>query len=259
MSPDSLQRSENRLVSIVTPVYRAEKFIGATIESVIAQDYPQWEMIVVDDHSPDDSSEVVQRYASVDPRVKLVRLAKNSGAAMARNAALEAARGRYVAFLDSDDMWLPHKLSTQLAFMDDIKAGLSFTSFRRISQSGDRTGRLIAVPAYVDYTALLKHTVIATSTVIVDTSICGTLRMRKAYLDDFVLWLELLKRGIVAHGLPLDLARYRVVQQSLSRNKKNSAQHVWRTYRQIEHLGVLRAAWCFMHYACRAWLKYRRF
>jgi teichuronic acid biosynthesis glycosyltransferase TuaG len=255
----NMHRSENRLVSIVTPAYKAEKFIGATIESVIAQDYPQWEMIVVDDHSPDGSSEVVQRYTSVDSRVKLVSLAKNSGAAMARNAALEAAQGRYVAFLDSDDMWLPHKLSSQLAFMDDVKAALSFTSFRRISQTGDRMGRLVAVPAYVDYAALLKNTAILTSTVIVDTSICGTLRMRKTYYDDFVLWLELLKRGIVARGLPLDLARYRVVQRSISRNKFNSAHQVWRTYREVERLGVLQAAWCFTHYACRAWLKYRRF
>jgi teichuronic acid biosynthesis glycosyltransferase TuaG len=191
--------------------------------------------------------------------VKLVRLAKNSGAAMARNAALESARGRYVAFLDSDDMWLPHKLSTQLTFMDKVKAGLSFTSFRRISQTGDRTGRLVAVPACVNYTGLLKNTAIATSTVIVDTSICGSLRMRKTYYDDFVLWLELLKRGIPAHGLPQDLARYRVVQQSISRNKLHSAVQVWRTYREIERLGLLQAAWCFMNYACRASLKYRHF
>ncbi len=253
------QMKGSPLVSIVTPAYKAEGFIGATIESVIAQDYAQWEMIVVDDHSPDGGAEVVRRYASIDARVKLVQLKKNVGAAMARNAALEAASGRYIAFLDSDDMWLPSKLSTQLAFMQDVQSGLSFTSFRRISQAGDRVGRLIRVPARLDYDALLRNTAIATSTVIVDTAISGEFRMTKTYYDDFVLWLRLLKRGISARGLPLDLARYRMVAKSISRNKWNSALHVWRTYREIEGLSALYAAWCFAHYSCRAWLKYRRF
>lgn len=250
---------ENDLVSIVTPAYKAARFVGATIESVIAQDYPHWEMLVVDDRSPDDTGEVVAHYARADSRVKLIRQAQNGGAASARNAALEAAGGRFVAFLDSDDVWLAGKLSRQLSFMRELGAGLTFTAFRRITQDGTRIGRLIGVPPSINYSSLLKNTAIVTSTVLVDRSATGPFRMTKTYYDDFVLWLELLKRGVVARGMPVDLLRYRVVPQSISRNKANSAKQVWRTYRDIEHLGVLRAAWCFAHYATRAWLKYRRF
>jgi teichuronic acid biosynthesis glycosyltransferase TuaG len=250
---------ENELVSIVTPAYKAARFVGEAIESVAAQDYSKWEMLIVDDHSPDDTADIVAGYAEVEPRVKLIRQVENGGAAVARNAALAVARGRYVAFLDSDDVWMPGKLSRQLSFMRESGAGLSFTSYRRTTQDGSRTGRLVPVPESLDYTSLLKNTAIVTSTVVVDRSATGSIRMTRTYYDDFVLWLELLKRGVIARGLPVDLLRYRVVERSISRNKVNSARHVWRTYRDIEGLGLARAAWCFAHYASRAWLKYRRF
>lgn len=250
---------QQQLVSIVTPAWRAAAFVGQTIESVMAQDYPQWEMHVVDDCSPDDTATVIEAYAARDARVKLIRQQKNGGAAMARNVALEAARGRYVAFLDSDDLWLPGKLTRQLAFMREQKAGFSFTGFRRISQNADRLGHRIHVPPRLTYRALLKNTAIATSTVIIDREMSGPLRMTKTYYDDFVMWLEVTKRGVPAYGLDEDWMRYRVVSQSISRNKSNSAKQVWLTYRDIEKLGPLRSAWCFAHYATRAWLKYRRF
>ncbi len=250
---------ESELVSIVTPAYKAARFVRATIESVIAQDYPKWEMLIVDDRSPDETADIVSSYSKADPRVKLIRQVENGGAAAARNAALDVARGRYVAFLDSDDVWMPGKLSCQLSFMRDVGAGLSFTSFRRITQDGRRTGRLIPVPTSLNYNSLLKNTAIVTSTVVLDRVATGGIRMTKTYYDDFVLWLELLKRGVIARGLPIDLLRYRVVEKSISRDKANSARQVWRTYREIENLGVLPAAWCFIHYAGRAWLKYRKF
>lgn len=250
---------DNQLVSIVTPAYKAAAFVGQAIESVLAQDYQDWEMHIVDDQSPDDTAAVVERYAARDPRVRLIRQERNGGAAMARNASLEAARGRYVAFLDSDDLWLSGKLSQQLAFMKEAGASFSFTAFRRISQDGATVGRLIGVPRRLGYRQLLKNTAIATSTVIVDRNVAGELRMTRTYYDDLVMWLELMKRGIKAHGLDVDLMRYRVVAQSISRSKSNSVRQVWNTYRDIEKLNVLSAAWYFAHYAGRGWLKYRRF
>lgn len=247
------------LVSIVTPAYKAARFVGQTIESVIVQDYSCWEMLIVDDRSPDDTAEVIARYAASEPRVKLIRQEHNGGPAAARDAALERAAGRYVAFLDSDDLWLPGKLSQQLACMRETGAGLTFTAFRRITQDGARLGRLIGVPHSLDYASLLKDTAILTSTVVIDRSVSGDFRMTRTYLDDLALWLELLKRGVVARGLPADLVRYRVVQRSHSRNKAHSARQVWRVYREVERLGLLRSAWCFANYATRAWLKYRRF
>lgn len=247
------------LVSIITPAYRAAAHIGETIRSVQAQDYTDWEMLIVDDCSPDGTADVVARYAAADSRIGLIRRAKNGGPAAARSAALAMARGRWVAFLDSDDLWLPNKLSAQLAFHRGSGAVLTFTSFRRINAEGDKTGRLIHIRPRLDYLALLKNTAIATSTVIVDRRISGPFEMKPTYYDDYACWLELLRPGRIALGLDRDLMRYRVLDRSVSRNKLKSASHVWRTYRDVEQLGLLRSLWSFVNYAGRGVLKYWRF
>jgi teichuronic acid biosynthesis glycosyltransferase TuaG len=247
------------LVSIITPAFKAARFVDAAIRSVVDQDYSHWEMLVVDDCSPDDTCERVATWSSRDSRVQLIRQARNGGPHAARNAALAKSSGRYVAFLDSDDFWLSGKLSRQLQFMRATGAALSFTEFRRISEDGSRIGRRLSVPAKLTYSQLLGNTAIATSTVIVDRQITGPFQMRKAYYDDFALWLELLRRGHVARGLKDDLMRYRVVGRSVSRNKSKSAWEVWRTYREIEGLATLRATWCLLNYGVRGWLKYGRF
>lgn len=246
------------LISIITPAYKAASFVGEAIRSVQAQSVDDWEMLVVDDGSPDETAAVVMGYCDADSRVKLIRQ-KNRGPAMARQAAIDAANGRYIAFLDSDDYWLPEKLSRQLAFMHETGAAITYTRFRRMSHDGSRLGHLIGIPDHIDYRGLLCNTAIATSTVIVDRDLTGSFRMTKTYYDDFVLWLELLKRGGNARGLQMDLMRYRVLGQSVSRNKAKSAKMVWRTYREIERLSTPVAAWCFVNYAFNAWRKYRSF
>lgn len=247
------------LVSIVTPAFKAARFVGDAIRSAVTQDYPHWEMLIVDDCSPDDTVHRVEEWTGQDARIRLIRQPQNGGPAAARNAALASASGRYIAFLDSDDSWLPGKLSKQIEFMRSNGAAISFTGFRRISEDGARTGRLIAVPKQLTYVQLLGNTAMATSTVVVDRSITGQLHMRQAYYDDFVLWLSLLRRGHRALGLNEDLMRYRVVGKSVSRNKTKSAREVWKTYRDIEGLGLLRSAWHFTNYSTRGWLKYARF
>lgn len=246
------------LVSIITPAYKAVAFVGEAIRSVQAQDFADWEMLVVDDGSPDDTAAEVGGFAAADPRVKLIRQ-PNAGPAMARQAAIKFATGRYVAFLDSDDYWLPGKLARQLEFMAACDAAVSFTRFRRINQDGSQIGHLISIPDRLDYRGLLCNTALATSTVIIDRERTGPIRMTNTYYDDYALWLDLLKRGHLAHGLQEDLMRYRVVDQSVSRNKGKSARMVWRTYREIERLSAPVAAWCFAHYALNAWRKYRNF
>jgi teichuronic acid biosynthesis glycosyltransferase TuaG len=247
------------LVSIVTPAYNAERFLPETIESVRQQTYRDWELNIVDDCSVDGTRETVERYAMRDGRIRLLPLARNSGPAMARQAAVEAARGRYVAFLDSDDLWMPAKLERQLEFMSRHGAGLSFTAFRRISNDGMRVGRLIPVPERLTYGQLLGHTAIATSTALIDRGVTGPFRMVTTYYDDFALWLEITRRGFAAFGLREDLMRYRVLGGSVSRNKARSARMVWRIYRETEGLGWIRSAWCFARYAGNAARKYRRF
>ncbi len=246
-------------VSIVTPAYNAQAYLGATIESVLQQTYPDWEMLVVDDCSTDGTRAIAAGYAASDARVRLIEQPQNGGPARARQAAVERATGRYVAFLDSDDCWLPEKLERQLAFMERSGAAFSFTGFRRVSAQGGRIGRRIHVPARLTYRRLLGNTAIATSTVILDRSITGPFRMTVTYYDDFALWLEITKRGFPAQGLDEDLMRYRVVGGSVSRNKWRSAKMVWRTYRDVERLGLLRSSLSFAHYALNGVLKYRDF
>jgi len=216
-------------------------------------------LLVVDDCSPDETAAIVESFAVNDPRIRLLRQQTNGGPAAARNRALAEARGRWIAFLDSDDTWLPEKLEKQLAFHRARNAKISFTEFRRVDADGSHVGRLITVRDWLDYGRLLCDTGIATSTVIVDRSKTGPFAMKKTYYDDYACWLELLRSGGRAVGLREDLMRYRVVGGSVSRNKLKSARHVWRTYREVERLGLLRSAWSFANYAGRGVLKYWRF
>jgi teichuronic acid biosynthesis glycosyltransferase TuaG len=245
-------------VSVITPAYNAERFIGHTLDSVLAQTFGDLEVLVVDDVSKDGTRGIVESYATRDARVRLIRHEQNGGPAEARNTALKAARGRYIAFLDSDDLWTEAKLKTQLAFMEEQDCAFTLTSYRRISEQGDVISGLIPVPSSLDYEAALRNTAIATSTVLLDRSMTGPFEMMKTYYDDYTLWLRLLKQGIVARGVPEDLARYRIVKSSWSRNKLRSAWQVWRVYRRIERLSFLRASRCFIQYAWNAVVKYSR-
>ena len=247
----------NDLVSIITPAYNAEKFIQDTIRSVQNQSYQNWEMIIVDDCSKDDTCTIVERMVKNDSRIYLVKHKINGGAAVARETALEAAKGRYIAFLDSDDLWMPEKLEHQLRFMEKVGAPLSYTCFRRISQNAETCGRLIKVPSHLTYKQLLGNTAIATSTAIIDRQKTGSFEITRTYYDDFALWLSLLKRGLIAYGLNEDLMRYRVVDKSLSRNKGRSSLKVWRAYRELEGLGRVAATWYFIHYVWNALMKYK--
>jgi teichuronic acid biosynthesis glycosyltransferase TuaG len=247
------------LVSIITPAFNAAAYMEVTIASVQSQSYANWEMLVVDDCSSDNTMEIVELASAIDPRVRLIRQFKNGGPAAARNSALKAAKGRWIAFLDSDDLWLPQKLELQLDFQRSHSAKVTFTAFRRIKADGRQTGRFINIPERVGYRQLLGNTVIATSTVVIDREMSGEFRMKAMYYDDFGCWLDLLRDGDVALGLQHDLMRYRVVDQSVSRNKRNSARQVWRTYRTVEKLGLLQAFWYFVNYAVNGYLKYRRF
>lgn len=250
----------DNLVSIITPAYKAARVISETIASVQAQSYANWEMLIVEDCGPDDTRDVVRRLAAADPRIRLIEPKRNGGPAEARNHALAQAQGRWIAFLDSDDLWLPEKLERQLAFhRDQPKAVFTYTGFRRISADGTRTGSYIPVPEVTSYNRLLGNTAVATSTVIVDRRMSGEFRMLKTYYDDFACWLALLKQGGNAAGLNEDLMRYRVMDQSVSRDKRHSAKQVWNAYRNIQGLGVASTAWYFANYAARAYLKYRRF
>lgn len=250
---------EPSLVSIITPAWKAADHIAETIVSVQKQTYSSWEMLISDDCSPDNTCEIIESFIAKDYRIKLIQLSENGGPARARNIALDKARGRYIAFLDSDDLWLPKKLESQLAFHQSQEAHLSYTAYRRISMESQRIGRLIQVPERMTYSQVLSNTAIATSTVIVDRKRTGDFEMKPIYYDDFGCWLQLLRLGGFAAGLNEDLMRYRVREGSVSRNKWRSAKEVWKTFRKVEKLNLLCSAWHFSHYCHNALKKYRHF
>ncbi|MEY9127564.1 glycosyltransferase family 2 protein [Bradyrhizobium yuanmingense] len=247
------------LVSIITPSWNVEGLIEETIRSVQGQTFTDWELLIADDCSTDKTPQIIAGIGERDPRVKLIGQAKNGGPALARQAAIDQAKGRYLAFLDSDDLWLPEKLERQLAFAKAKQAALSYTAFRRINDTNTVTGRLIEVPASLTYGQLLKNTAIATLTAMVDREIAGPVAMKNEGYDDFCLWLSILKRGHTAYGLNEDLARYRVRGSSVSSRPLRSAKWVWQIYRNVEQLSLARSAWCFAHWGARAWLKRREF
>ena len=249
---------QDNLVSIITPAYKAASYVGETIESVLSQDYPDWEMIIVDDCSPDDTLEVLQSWQEKDPRIKVIPADENGGPAAARNIAINCAEGRWIALLDSDDIWMAGKLSKQLAFHQEKGATMSYTRGRRFQGDVSNPGHLIAAPEEIRYAELLGNTAIITSTVLVDRNKTGDFNMKNAYYDDFVCWLDLLRSGGLAVGLQDDLLRYRVLPGSVSRNKLRSAKEVWKTYREIEKLGLFASARHFCYYAIHGILKYKK-
>jgi teichuronic acid biosynthesis glycosyltransferase TuaG len=246
------------LVSIITPAFNSEKFIQETIESVLAQTYQNWEMVIVDDGSKDNTVTLVKTYTETDSRIKLIELKENSGPAVTRNTAIKHSKGRYLAFLDSDDQWLPDKLEKQLQFMQVHQVAFSFTSYKVVDEKGTETGSIIEVPEKVTYEELLKNNVIGCLTVMLDREKIGEVEMLNIRTrQDYVLWLHVTKKGFPAYGLKEVLAKYRIVETSISSNKVKMAKQNWYVYRQIENISLVKSMWYFMHYVYFKLKKYK--
>lgn len=248
------------LVSIVVPAYNAERFIQATIDSVRAQSYPHWELlIVVDANSKDGTRKIVEAAAHADTRVKLLESPEAKGTTKNRNYALDRARGEFIAFVDADDLWRPEKLDRQLALMREVGADFTYTAMTRVSEDMSERGQPIPVPATIDYRGLLKNNVIGCSTVLLLRSKLGSARFQEEGWEDLSLWLTLLRPGGVAYGLRESMTDYRIVKGSRSNNKRFSAYLRWRTFRHVEKFGILKSAYYFLYYGLTSAMKYRRF
>lgn len=243
------------LISIITPLYNSSDYLETAIQSVISQTYRNWEMIIVDDCSKDDSLEKAQRYAALDARIKVLQLAKNSGAAAARNAAIEISKGRFIAFLDSDDLWEFNKLERQIQYMLINDVDFSYTAYEKIDENG-KAFSVMGVPQIVSYVDLLKTNCIGCLTVIYDTKKIGKVYMPiNTKREDYATWLAILKKIDYAYGMNEVLAQYRVYDSQTSSKKAKMAKENWRLYRDVEKLGLLKSVYYFSHYAIRGVLR----
>ncbi len=266
------------LVSIIVPVYRAAAYIAETIAMVEAQTWQDWELILVDDCSPDNSAEVIRntlrKQAGQDNAarqscegvqaevftgvggqpVMLLQKQKNEGAARARNTGLAAAQGRYIAFLDADDVWYPKKLEREMRFMREKEAGFVFTAYEFGDSQARPTGRVVHVPERLTYRQALSRTVIFTTTVLFDRKQIPDrlLRMPAVASEDTATWWQILREGYTAWGLNEVLAVYRRPAKSLSSNKAEAVRRIWNLYRRQEKLSVAASAGYFIMWAYRA-------
>lgn len=244
------------LVSVIMPAYNSEEFIEEAVNSVINQSYKEWELIITDDCSDDCTFQVISSLASKDKRIKVLKNEVNSGAAVSRNNSISHSKGRYLAFLDADDIWESNKLESQLGFMEKKGAAFSFTSYQLINDSGIKLNSYVDVKSQdtIEYDDLLcKKCTVGCSTVIVDRKLVGNFSMPLIRArQDYATWLEILKRGFKAHLYKEPLTLYRLTSGSISRNKFKVAKKQWYVYRNIEKLGFFKSLYYFINYAYRA-------
>lgn len=239
-------------VTIVTPTWNSAKYIRETIASVQAQTYQNWEMIIVDDCSTDNTVELVKNIVKRDSRIRLIEQNENQGAAIARNIAVQNGTGRYVAYLDSDDRWKPEKLDKQVQFMKNKGCSFSCTSYEVIDSAGKSLNKIVHMLDKVDYRGFLKNNLLQTVGIMVDTYMVD-----KKYLEmpnirrrqDAATWMQILKTGYPCYGLHDILAEYRRTPKSLSSNKFKAVIGTWKLYRDIEKLPFLFSCYCFIRYA----------
>ena len=243
------------MVSIIVPVYNAARYIAETIEMVNAQTYKDWELILVDDASKDDSVAVIENIIkSQGKRIRLIRKNKNEGAAAARNSGIDAAAGQYIAFLDADDIWKPEKLEKQIRFMEEKEAAFSFHSYEFGDENAKPTGKIVRAPETLNFRQALSRTVIFTTTVMFDIDRIGKeiIHMPQVPSEDTATWWRILKSGYIAYGLDENLAIYRRPKKSLSSNKLLAVERIWFLYRNIADISVPESIFYFVGWAVRA-------
>ncbi|RYD88715.1 MAG: glycosyltransferase family 2 protein [Sphingobacteriales bacterium] len=247
------------MVSVITAAYNCAAFIEQTISSVQAQTYPDWEMIIIDDKSTDDTVLIIKTLAATDSRIKLLRNTENMGPAKTRNRGIEIARGRYLTFLDGDDIWLPDFLAISVSYMKKHHHAFVFSSYRRLDENLQPLYKDFIVPKKVSYNGLLKTCPISCLTAMMDVEKIG-----KHYMpdipkrQDYGLWLSILKITGHAYGIKQPLAIYRIRKNSVSRNKYEAMLYVWKVYREVEKLNMLYSAYLIVNYSVNGLIKYSR-
>jgi len=244
------------LVSIITPSYNSAPYIKETIESVLQQTHSNWEMIIVDDCSTDKSRDIIAEYSKQDSRIKLLKNKINLGVAKSRNCAIKEAEGDYIALLDSDDIWLSNKLEKQLELMQKENVLMSFSAYNTINEDGEEIG-FFPINEKVTYSDMLKTSSIGTLTTIYNAKKLGKLYFDEIGHEDYLYKLNILKQIDYAQGIKEPLAKYRIVQSSLSSNKIKAALWQWKIYRDIEKIPLFKSIYYFINYTYNGLTKYR--
>jgi teichuronic acid biosynthesis glycosyltransferase TuaG len=248
---------EKHLVSIITPVYNSGRTIKDTIESVISQTFKNWEMLIINDCSSDNSVEIIEKYCAKDPRIKLFSTPTPSGSpSLPRNIGLENAKGDYIAFLDSDDVWLPHKLEEQLEFMTSNDYNLVYSHYEKIDSNGNRNNRRICTRSTSTYDTLLMSNAIPCLTSMVKRSAIGCTRFRQIHQEDFCFWLDILKKGLTAYNYPKVTALYRESEKSRSSNKIQMFIGYWDVIRKYQGRSILASCFYMVTYTIFGFAKY---
>lgn len=244
---------QDNLVSVIMPMHNSARFVKASIESVIGQTYAQWELLVVDDGSSDNSCDIVEEMMQQDDRIRLFRIPKSAGLpSVPRNFGISQSTGRYIAFLDSDDIWLRNKLAQQLPLFSDIRTAVVYSDYEKIDEFNHRSARVVRAPGEVDYPQLLKGNVIGNLTGIFDVSKVGKNYFLDIHHEDYAFWLSVLKNGHLARNTRTITALYREHSGSLSSQKLKTMSWHWNVLRQVEHISLPRAIYYFACYAVKA-------
>ena len=239
----TIKKKSKDLISIIMPTYNCGKYIDETINSVINQTYTNWELLISDDYSSDNTEKIVKKYLN-DKRIKYFKFTKNQGPAAARNNSMKMAQGDYMAFLDSDDLWDLEKLEKQLKFMKKNNYNFTCTSYEQIAEEGNLLNKVIKSKKKANYNRILLDCPVGNSTVMYNVSKLGKFEVpniRKR--NDDALWLQILKKEKYIYGMEDILMKYRVRKNSVSSNKLSLIKYHWQLYREIEHLSVFRS--CF--------------
>lgn len=243
-------------VSIITATYNSSRFIIETYESILSQTFTSWEWLITDDCSKDKTWKILNEIQNKDKRVKIWRNEINSGPAIARNNSIKNSRGKYIAFIDADDLWVPKKLEKQLEFMDSKNINFSFTAYEIISEDGNSLNKYIDrrnVDSFSYEDMLRKKATLGCSTVMLKRKAFDDIKMLPLRVgQDYALWLKLLKLNEKAYLLNFPLTKYRIVSDSISRNKQKKAKMQWFIYRNIEKLNIMKSIECFLFYAFHA-------
>lgn len=246
------------LVSIITPMYNSEKYISEMIESVLKQTYKEWELIIVDDCSTDNSYKIVNRYVNIDSRIRLIKLESNKGPSDARNVGIKNSNGRYIAFLDSDDLWKKNKLEVQINYMISNNEAVTCTSYEILSEGLEKKYGIFYVPNKITYEKMLKRNYFSCDTVIIDRN-----KINNYYMEyyerheDYVTWLKIIKQVEYASGIKEVLATYRVYDNTRSSNKISNIIPQFKIYYNIEKLGLIKSLYYLVFVCSMSLIKYR--